>query len=138
MINKFTFDVFSVCHSHGQSGTGIVLFLFRLILQEYSLQMQLLRTTVGSMNVCLYVCMPQLTFLPFTKKNLQATHTWKFVTLLNIFLRMPLWKKNCFTPSHSTSRTPRTKYFFCFNQKIFLQIVCHCLFRAVILSAWEI
>ena len=121
MINKFTFDVFSVCHSHGQSGTGIVLFLFRLILQEYSLQMQLLRTTVGSMNVCLYVCMPQLTFLPFTKKNLQATHTWKFVTLLNIFLRMPLWrKKNKKKIVYLLSQQfwdTQYKIIFCFNQK---------------------
>ena len=31
-----------------------------------------------------------MSFLAFAKKNLQATHTWKFVTLLNIFLRMPL------------------------------------------------
>ena len=33
-------------------------------------------------------------FLSFTSKNLHATHTWKF-----FLKRMPLWKKNCWTPS---------------------------------------
>ena len=36
MIDKFTFDVFSVCHSLGQSVTGIALFICCLIPQEYS------------------------------------------------------------------------------------------------------
>ena len=36
MLNMLTFDVFSVCHSHGQSVTGIALFMFWHIPQEYS------------------------------------------------------------------------------------------------------
>ena len=34
MLNVFMFEVFSVCHSLGQSVTGIALFIFWLIPQE--------------------------------------------------------------------------------------------------------
>ena len=37
----------------------------------------------------------------FYLKYLEATHTWKFLTLQTLFW-MPLWKKNSFTPSQST------------------------------------
>ena len=65
-------------------------------------------------SICLHV---RLGSLPFIKKNRQATHTWKFVTLSNIFLRMPLKskkreEKNRFEPSYSTFLEPSTKLFF--------------------------
>ena len=54
-----------------------------------------LRTTRGSPYVHMSVC-PSVSFSFFAiySKNLQVTHTSKFVILCNIFLRMPLWKKN--------------------------------------------
>ena len=36
MLDMFTFDLFSVCHSRGQSVTDTALFTFWLIPQEYS------------------------------------------------------------------------------------------------------
>ena len=47
------------------------------------------------MHVCMSV-RPSVSFSFFAiySKNLQATHNSKFVTLCNIFLRMPLWEKN--------------------------------------------
>ena len=49
-------------------------------------------------EVCLYV---SISFFAIYS-NLQATHTWKFLTFCNIFLRMPLGKINkkhlVFTP----------------------------------------
>ena len=40
----------------------------------------------GSLYVCLYVCMcVSFSFFAIYSKNLQATHTSKFVTLCNIF-----------------------------------------------------
>ena len=46
------------------------------------------------MYVCLYVCMyVSFSFFAIYSKNLQATHTSKFVIICNIFLRMPLRKK---------------------------------------------
>ena len=44
-----------------------------------------LRTTRGSLYVCLYV---SFSFFVIYSKNLQATHTSKFVIICNIFLRM--------------------------------------------------
>ena len=42
-------------------------------------------------SVCLYVCLyVSISFFAIYSKNLQATHTSKFVILCNIFLRMPL------------------------------------------------
>ena len=35
MLNMFSFDVFSVCHSLGQLVAGLVLFIFWLMLQEH-------------------------------------------------------------------------------------------------------
>ena len=35
-----------------------------------------------------------ISFFAIYSKRYQATHTWKFVTLPSIFLRMPLWKKD--------------------------------------------
>ena len=47
MLNMFTFDVFSVCHSPGQSVTAVVFFLFWLIL--YSFLMKILKIQ----NICM-------------------------------------------------------------------------------------
>ena len=58
------------------------------------------------------VCLSPLTFFAIYSKNLQATYTLKCVTLLNIFLRMPL-------PQHFWDT--QYKMIFWFNQKIFLQ-----------------
>ena len=50
-----------------------------------------LRTTRGSLYVCLSVCLyVSFSFFAIYSKNLQATHTPKFVIICNIFLRMPL------------------------------------------------
>ena len=50
-----------------------------------------LRTTRGRMCVCMYVCLSvSISFFVIYSKNLQATHTSKFVIICNIFLRMPL------------------------------------------------
>ena len=47
------------------------------------------------MYVCQYVCLSEvISFFVIYSKNLQATHTSKFVIICNIFLQMPLWKKN--------------------------------------------
>ena len=56
-------------------------------------------------------------------ENLQATHTLKFVTLPDIYLRMPHEKKKLklsFTPSHST---------FALIKKIFLQTLVEIFFK---------
>ena len=53
---------------------------------------------------------PSIRLFALHSKNLQATKTLKFVTLPNIFLRMPLWKNiyiYSFTLSHITFVTPR-------------------------------
>ena len=46
--------------------------------------------TENDENVCMYVCMSLLAVFAIYSKNLQATHTSKFVIICNIFLRMPL------------------------------------------------
>ena len=51
------------------------------------LQNAALRTTL---EVCMSVRPSLLAFFPIYSKNLEATHTSKFVTLCNIFMRMPL------------------------------------------------
>ena len=68
-------------------------------------------------------CLKPLAFSPFLKKNLQATHTWKFVTLPNIFCGCPydfFWFFSI-TPFHSTFGTLSTKYFFALIKKFLLQ-----------------
>ena len=57
-----------------------------------------------------------ISLFALNSKNLQATHTWKFVTLPNIFLQKEKKiTKFWFTPFHSTFGTPSAKYFYCFN-----------------------
>ena len=65
---------------------------------------------------------PRLRFLTFTQ-NLQATHSWKFLTFPNFLLEMPLWKKKLsFTPTQSTfGDTQYKNIFFALIKKIFLQ-----------------
>ena len=47
------------------------------------------------LSVCMSVCLSEvISFFVIYSKNLQATHTSKFVIICNIFLQMPLWKKN--------------------------------------------
>ena len=50
MINMFTYDMFSVCHSLGQFVMGIALFIFGLIPQEYSLRRKFYK------NICMLMC----------------------------------------------------------------------------------
>ena len=45
MLNIFTFDAFSFCHSLGQSVTGIKMFIFWLIPEEYGIQRKFVYTT---------------------------------------------------------------------------------------------
>ena len=45
MLNMFTFDVVLVCYSHGQPGTGIALFIFWIIPQEYTFSQKILLNT---------------------------------------------------------------------------------------------
>ena len=56
-----------------------------------------------------------LPFFALCSKSRQATHTWKFLTLLNFLLRIPIWKRkitqNLFSPAQSTFATSSAKIF---------------------------
>ena len=92
-------------HNHQSKGENINIWqIFHLSSQLFTVSPQFspfpvfccnaaLRTTRGSPYVCLYVRMSvSFSFFAIYSKNLQSTHTSKFV-ILWIFLLMPLWKK---------------------------------------------
>ena len=97
-----------------------------------------LRTTRGSLSVCLSVCLYVCLYVSFSffaiySKNLQATHTSKFVIICNIFLRMPLWKKKfqkfCVRGCTALFGHQVQNNFFALIKKIFLQTLVEIIFR---------
>ena len=82
----------------------------------------------------MYVCMSvDVSFFAIYSKNLQATHTSKFVIICNIFLRMPLWKKKFqkFSVRGCTALFGHQvqNNFFALIKKIFLQTLVEIIFR---------
>ena len=89
-----------------------------------------------SATVCLYVCMSVcmsmgVSFFAIYSKNLQATHTSKFVILCNNFLRMPLWKNKIqkLRVWFKILGHPVQKFYFALIKKIFLQPLAEIIFR---------
>ena len=77
------------------------------------------RTTL---SVCLNTFNPFSLFALYSK-NLQATHTWKFLTLPKFFLRMPIRKKSknvVLSPLRAFLGHPVQNDFYAFIKKIFL------------------
>ena len=61
----------------------------------------------------MYVCLSvSISSFAIYSKNLQDTHSWKFVTLLKIVLQLPLWKKKSFTPFTALLGHPVQKNIF--------------------------
>ena len=77
---------------------------------------------------------PPLWFFALYSKNLQATHTWKFLTFPNFWLRIPLWiffsRNLVYTLwKHFWDTQYNFFFIFCFNLKNFLHTLVDKIFR---------
>ena len=86
------------------------------------------------MFVCFYVYMyVVISFFAIDSKNLQATHTTKFVILCNNFLRIQIRKKEikkfCVRGCTALFGHQVQKNFFALIKKIFLQTLVEIIFR---------